>query len=253
MGGQNGGISMHSIYQSEIDHFYAKKARSLFGATANVLLGQAPAEKAGDILRSLDSLNVETEPALRLALYLATNDLQGARSLVDSQLITDRENGYWLVQDLLLTKKEDHQPLGQLDPAEHDLLAQIAANNAAGAPEALAWLDLLGETFQPEIVLPNANRRSSLQRERLTLEESPFLRAYPNPSKGPVYLVYEVPDGAEKAEVQVVDATGKILLTRTLAPRNGILELPKLAPGLNVATLRCDGIRIGVVKLSSVK
>lgn len=46
---------------------------------------------------------------------------------------------------------------------------------------------------------------------------------------------------------------GKLLLTRTLAPQNGILELPRLTPGLNVATLRCDGIRIGVVKLSIVK
>ncbi len=252
--GQNGGVSMHSIYQSEIDHFYAQKSRSLFGATSSVLFGQAPASKASNILESLDSINVETGPVLRLALHLATNDLPSARNLVNGKMTAEPENGYWQVQDLLLRKKESNKVLGKLDPSEMVMLQQIAAANNEGAPEALAWLDMLGEAFEPEIVLPNTKARRSLMRERTpVVEESPFLRAYPNPSNGPVFIVYEVPDGVDQAEVQVVDATGKLLYTRTLAPQNGILELPRLTPGLNVATLRCDGIQIGVVKLSTVK
>ncbi len=82
------------------------------------------------------------------------------------------------------------------------------------------------------------------------LERSPFLQAYPNPSAGPVYVVYEIPEGVERAELQVVDATGKLILTRNMAPQNGILELTGLGSGLCIATLRCDGIRLGVVKVN---
>ena len=85
------------------------------------------------------------------------------------------------------------------------------------------------------------------------LENSPYLRAYPNPSNGPVFVVYEVPEGVEQALLEVVSADGKLIFSQSIAPQNGIAELGKLPIGLNVATLRCDGIRVGVAKLSIVR
>ena len=250
--GQNGGVSMHSIYQSEIDHLYTEKSRSICGATANVLFGQATRINANSILNSLNTIDLKTAASLRMALHLAANNLPLARILVNSNLSAEPDNGYWKVQDLLLQYKETNRPLGQLNATEQTMLLTIAAEEKEGTEEALAWLDLMGVPFRPEIVLPNTSKSRKHVNES-ALDTSPFLRAFPNPSNGPVYLVYEVPDGAEQADVQVVDASGKLVFTRNLAPQSGILEPPQFSTGLHIATLRCDGIRIGAVKLSMVK
>jgi hypothetical protein len=126
-----------------------------------------------------------------------------------------------------------------------------AASEKEGSAEALAWLDLLGDPFVLEIVLPNTTKSLKPHPSNMDLlERSPFLRAYPNPSNGPVFVVYEIPEGVERAELLVVDASGKLITTRNVPPQNGIFELSSLSSGLCIATLRCDGIRIGVVKVS---
>ena len=78
------------------------------------------------------------------------------------------------------------------------------------------------------------------------------LQAYPNPSNGPVYLVYTVPEGVERAELQMMDAMGRLVYSQRVAPQNGIAEVmpDQVANGMHVAILVCDGIRTGTAKLS---
>jgi len=248
------GISMHSIYKSELAHFYGKKAKAITGATTNVLLGQEPSAKAADILAGLDGLNLACEPELRLGLYLATNNLAQARTLVNARRTAEPANGYWMVQDMLVDHRQRTLSLAQLSGGEQTLLESIAAGDKEGAPEARVWLDLLGQPFVPEFVLPNTNKSRHVKADMVTyLENGPYLRAYPNPSNGPVFVVYEVPEGAEQALLEVLGADGRLILSQSIAPQNGIAELGKLPLGLNVATLRCDGWRVGVAKLSVVR
>lgn len=82
-----------------------------------------------------------------------------------------------------------------------------------------------------------------------------LLAAYPNPSTGPVYLVYEVPEGVEQVELHVHDATGRLIHAERVPSRNGILELTKasFSPGMHIASLRFDGILAGTAKLEVVR
>ena len=81
------------------------------------------------------------------------------------------------------------------------------------------------------------------------------MSAYPNPSNGPVYLVYQVPEGVEQAEVVVSDAQGRLVKRERIAPKDGILEiLPKeLAAGVHFAALYFDGIQVGTAKLNLMR
>ena len=248
------GISMHSIYKSELAHFYGTKAKAITGATSKVLLGQEPSAKAADIFVGMDGLNLASESELRLGLHLATNNLAQARALVNTHRSAEPGNGYWKVQDILVDHRERDLSLADLTSGEQTLLESIAASDKEGAPEARVWLDLLGQPFVPEYVLPNTNKSRHVKADMETyLENSPYLRAYPNPSNGPVFVVYEVPEGAEQALLEVLGADGRLILSQSIAPQNGIAELGKLPLGLNVATLRCDGWRVDVAKLSVVR
>jgi hypothetical protein len=136
------------------------------------------------------------------------------------------------------------------------LLESIAAADKEGAPEARVWLDLLGQSFVPEFVLPNTTKSRPTKLDANTfLEISPYLRAYPNPSTGPVYLAYEVREGVDQVELHVHDATGRLMHTERLAARNGILELTSasLAPGMHIASLRFDGILVGTAKVEVLR
>lgn len=247
------GVNMHSIYKSELAHFYGTKAKAITGATSKVLLGHEPAAKAADILAGLDGLNMTSEPELRLGLHLATNNLAQARALVNTHRSAEPGNGYWKVQDMLVDHRERDLSVADLTSGEQILLESIAATDKEGAAEARVWLDLLGQPFVPEFALPNTNKSRHVKANTETyLENSPYLRAYPNPSNGPVFVVYEVPEGVEQALLEVVSADGKLILSQSIAPQNGIAELGKLPLGLNVATLRCDGIRVGIAKVSIV-
>ena len=139
---------------------------------------------------------------------------------------------------------------------EQILLESIAATDKEGAPEARVWLDLLGQPFVPEFVLPNTNKSRHVKADVDTyLENSPYLRAYPNPSNGPVYMVYTVPEGVEHVQILVHDATGRLVHSEGIGAKGGIHELPRtaLALGLHIATLLFDGIQVGTAKVEVVR
>ncbi len=82
-----------------------------------------------------------------------------------------------------------------------------------------------------------------------------MLEIYPNPSNGPVYVVYTIPEGVEKAELSVSDAQGRSILNTNVPPKNGIFELNdrSSSTGMHIVNLTCDGIPIGSAKVNIIR
>jgi len=253
-GGQNGEMSMHTLYQSDIEQFYGRKAELVTHAMGQVLHGMER-DKASTLLAALDSLPTVSGAQRKLALQMAIGELDSARVLVDAMLAIDSANGYWRVQDLHLRLVKENTPLSTVDGADRSMLESIAYDSKdPGRPEALAWLLYLGDSLPDEMELPNTTKRL-LNRHtwsNASAKAPSLLQTYPNPSNGPVYLVYTVPEGVERAELRMMDAMGRLVYSQRVAPQNGIAEImpDQVANGMHVAILVCDGIRTGTAKLS---
>lgn len=140
-----------------------------------------------------------------------------------------------------------------------------------------SWSDVFGATYTGTVVLdeweskvlyrmdelearssdndgPNnvdgSKTRSSNPSES-PLDGRPGLTAYPNPSSGPVHLVYQIPQGVTQAEIRWANVLGRVSGSRNVAPRNGILELQadEVAPGLYLVGLYLDGVPTCHVKV----
>jgi hypothetical protein len=151
--------------------------------------------------------------------------------------------------------KELGQLPTQLSASDQQTLQGIATQDGPGAAQAQAWLRLLDQPTPEVVVLPTKAKRLKPERERYNAVAQPILAAYPNPSKGPVYVTYTVVEGVEQAELQLHDTQGRLTLVKRLAPSNGIVELSKseLPEGVNIASLLFDGIVVGAAKLNSVR
>ena len=105
------------------------------------------------------------------------------------------------------------------------------------------------------MVLPDNAKRAQKTPAPRSVVSGELLTAYPNPTTGPVYLVYKVPEGVEQVELRMLDALGRLVTQERVAPRNGIIEvLPsQLATGMHVAALYCDGIRVGTAKVNVLR
>lgn len=245
------GVSMHTIYQSEIAHFYAAKTTALQAMVRKSLLSGDANDIALTHARLTASKGVSEHQA-HLALYLAEGDLTNARTLVDGRLQGSGDLGYWQVQDLLLALKEQTMGPQNLDGNGVQTLRDIAAAQGQGAVQAQAWLALLGEPTPEVVLLPTQSKRRKPERVRMQAASQPTLAAYPNPTNGPTYLTYEVAEGVQQVELRLHDAQGKLCLAERLAPKNGIAELRlrDLPTGLVVANLYWDGIHVAETKVA---
>ena len=81
------------------------------------------------------------------------------------------------------------------------------------------------------------------------------MSAYPNPSNGPVYLVYTVPEGVENVELNMHDAQGRLVHSSRPQPRNGIVEVlaKDLSSVVHLVSHRYDGIQVATAKVSVSK
>jgi hypothetical protein len=255
--GQNGGISMHSIYKSEIAHFYGQKATALQAMLRKSMTSTDPTARALT-KQALDDYPTTGADAAKLALYYMANDLSPARSLVDAHLLAGGEDkDYWTVQDLLIDQLGASQSPLALDANGVSILQNIATNDGLGAAEAQAWLALLGQPTVEEVILPGSTKQLRRNTAEVASEkqEEPMLSAYPNPSNGPVYMVYHVPEGVERTEILIHDGSGRLIRTENVAAKNGILELEAkaLASGLHIASLYFDGIQVGTAKVEVIR
>ncbi len=76
---------------------------------------------------------------------------------------------------------------------------------------------------------------------------------YPNPSQGETYLTYTLPEGMDVAEVEVFDATGRMIWQQVTGQISGIVRIPiALRAGLYQGVLRSNGSLVGSTKFTVV-
>lgn len=255
--GQGGGPSMHSIRRSEIAMAHARRSVGLNQVVRNSLQS-GDSTTLSDALQALSAYGGGTMERQQLALYHALGDYSSARALVTTKLEENSLNhAYWQVQALVLEKLDDGTPLTDLDGGEQQFLQEIVVVDGPGAAEAAAWLALLGHEFTEMLILPTRTKRNSnpVKEEGGMVNGHPVLAAYPNPSNGPVYITYQVPEGVQQTEVRMHDAHGVLVFAQRIAARNGIVEVPpnNLAAGLHVVSLYYDGIHVGTAKVNMMR
>ena len=252
---QNGGISMHSIYRSEIAHFQSVKSAALQDMVHKVIASQDTLDIQG-ALSTLNTLGLSNKDEYAYSLCLALNALSSARQIVNDKLASQvNDKSYWEVQDLVLGLMESQKDLSDLTTLQLQQLQAIASRDEAGTAVSIAILTAIGEVYQEPLILPNRTKRLLSQQDKQPALSPAQLTAYPNPSNGPVFLVYTVPEGVEKAEITVFDAQGRMINTSIVPPNGGIFEINErsLSTGLHVVNLTCDGISVGSTKVNIVR
>lgn len=247
---------MHSIYESELAHFKAAVAQGVHNAATKVLVGDEPGKK-DQVNATLDQLGTANGSKLKLALYLSDSNLTAARNLVDLRIAVAPADGYWKVQDLWVEQLEQGQDVHSVNAATMSTLQGIANNGAEGAPQAHAWLAMIGSEYEEDTELPKANKRllTDRPRERSASSRPTMLNAYPNPTNGPVYLTYTIVEGVEAAQVELHNAQGQLVRAISLGGASGIAEIQaeQLTPGIHIATLYFDGVAVGSTKVNVVR
>lgn len=158
--------------------------------------------------------------------------------------------------DMLLVHMENGTDPADADAATVAYLESLAATEEPGYADAQAWLALLGQEFTEGLILPGGPKtRGHLMEERLPAPPPSWLQAAPNPSSGPMQLICSLPEGAERGELVVMDAMGRVMETRSVPTQGAILELDMRtwANGTYIANLVIDGIDAANIKLQRMK
>jgi hypothetical protein len=198
----------------------------------------------------LDNTPIVHSHRLQLSLHLTRNDLSAARTLVNGRL-SNAPDGYWEIQDLYLEHLETQMDITDISSNGLDLLIRTAQADTVGSGEAMAWLELLGYPQEYPIIFPEI-RGGTKSRTDETAHSAPrFLKAYPNPSNGPVTLSFTPPDGVEHVEITIHDVTGRLVqrLSPKIADGFVTLHYPAMA-GLYIAKLTFDGIPVEEAKVT---
>lgn len=247
-GAQNGGVSMHSIYRSEIAYWRGRHARALRDLTASAIHSGDP-QALANAFDWHGTHGTSTSPQSMLALSYALGDDARARQVVDAALVTGRQPEYWDVQDLYLTLRENAQGPQDVDVTGQQMLEAIATSGLYGAGHAQVWLSILGQSFPDHVVLPQHNRAPQASSDEF--DTPPLLmQVQPNPSKGPVAVSLQLPEGADGGAIRVLDPLGRQVYQTTFTGSVQIVEIDtrEMANGVYLAEVQVDGIQLGVTK-----
>lgn len=247
-GAQNGGVSMHSIYRSEIAYWRGRHARALRDLTARAIHSGDPHALA-NAFDWHGTHGVGNSAQSMLALSYAMGDNARARQVVDDALISGKQPEYWDVQDLYLTLRENNQGVQDVDASGLAMLDAIATSGLYGSGHAQVWLTILGESFADHVVLPQHNRAPQAASDED--DTAPLLmQVQPNPSNGPVAVSLQLPEGADGGAIRVLDPLGRQVYQTTFTGSVQIVEIDtrEMANGVYLAEVQVDGIQLGVTK-----
>lgn len=248
------GISMLTIYEAEQALWYGRKTAALHNLTAKALHSGDPQAMA-NVLALHTDYAVHTSPISLTALHMAAGDLVAARDVVDDAIMVPTLTDYFKVQDLYLTLLENNQTLMDIDALGISTLESFAAERSLASGAAKAWLTQLGRPLVEDIVLPAPDRSPDAEDRISIVSAAVGVRAYPNPSNGPVYLVVQLPEGTEAGSVRVLDPLGRLVVEKTFTGDVSIVDLDGtgLANGVYAAAAYADGIAIGTTKFEVVE
>lgn len=248
---QDGSISMHTIYQSEMSQLYGRTSRAACDA---VRLAQGDTELIDDAIAIIQATKLHNKQQLLMGLYLAKGDAGAAHAIIDSMHTADPYDGYWQVQGMLADLHEQDLDAADVDANGIAALEQLAADEKAGCAQARAWLSLLGEPFVEPIVLPTLEKRRKPSKPAADAVQWHPLSVFPNPAKGPVSIVYEVPDAVESAQLRVMNALGQLIHQERVSDKGVVqLDLQRPHAGLHIVGLYYDGHLIGTEKVQFIR
>ena len=251
--GQNGGVSMHSIYKGELSALYGRKSRAAADASA-LALGAESQGKIDSALMVLDGSELEDEGVFRAALLHWEGDHTGVRVVIDEQLAAEPTASFWTIQDLAYEQLETNKDLAELDAAVVQQLQTMSQSMGAGAAEAQAWLTVLGEPYDEPVILPDLSKRAKPHAPQRSAFTWAPLSVFPNPSDGLLNIAYEVPPEVQRAEVRVMDALGQLIFSDELSGTGVVrMDVPVHATGLRIVALYFDGHLIGTEKVQMMK
>jgi len=248
---QTGGISMHTIYQSELSQLYGRAARAAYDAAS---LSQGDTELIDDAIAIVDESDLYSKEKLLVGLFQVKGDMTAAYTIIDSMRTALPDDGYWKVQGLLADLQRQSQEPSDVDANGIALLQQVAADEKVGCGEAQAWLMMLGEEYTEPIILPTTEKRLKPESNSNRSFVWHPLAVFPNPSKGPLTVVYEVPDAVADAHIKVMNSLGQLVLQQQVRGQGLVqLDLSRVHTGLLVIGLYYDGHLIGTEKAQIVR
>lgn len=250
---EQNGISMHSIYQSELGYWLGEQSKAVFAYSGSAF-DETPAVTFAEAIALHQQYPVPGSTEELVRLHQANNDLANARALINDQLAAPHTT-WWDVQDLWLAHTEAGLEHGEVDAPLRAQLQTYAGASDIGAGLAKGWLALLGEPFMVNIVLPSEAKSAGEYDAEAPGTVPSLMGVHPNPSRGDAYITYNLPEGMEGAEVVVTDAIGRVVWQRATARNSGIEELPRavLQPGLYHVVLKADGLRLASTKFTSIR
>jgi len=120
---------------------------------------------------------------------------------------------------------------------------------------AYGWREALGIELPEEIILFPEETRKHARGEDRSVPEWPSsiqLEVSPNPSSGPVFVAYQVPEGMDQGQLRVVDLRGRAMYTERLGNGPGalVLQTDAWAPGVYLAELRVADAMVAAAKIT---
>ncbi|MCB0771133.1 MAG: T9SS type A sorting domain-containing protein [Flavobacteriales bacterium] len=256
-GAQTGEVNLLTVLQAEMAQYSQKKAEALYG------LGQEAWLKATETGEALDSLLVWTaryapeHAKLTEAGVLSAKGEFSALEIMaaNEELSSDEPEKFSVLK--LWAQAEQTNGWNQPDQGTVNYLQNLGQQqDVIGSAHASAWMHALGEELAPEvIILPSTAKRAgpptAAVKSRTEIAPMEFLEAYPNPTSGTQWVVYNLPEGGEKAMIRVSDALGREIMLKPVGNKTGILEMNTSAwsSGVYNASLSLDDVVVGKMKL----
>ncbi|MCC6578159.1 MAG: T9SS type A sorting domain-containing protein [Flavobacteriales bacterium] len=248
---QSGDINMQTLMESEMAYWVGRQSQALLAHTS-LAMDSASGVSVADAIALHQHYPVPGSDQQIYLLHLSSGDLANARSAMNAALAADHDS-WWALQDLYLNKLEAGEEAGVLSPAEESALSAMAAGVGQGAIHASAWLAATNnERPVAQVILPSDGTKMFIGGKGASNATMPeFWGVYPNPTKGEVYVTYELPEGAEQGRLELRDVLGKLLLNQSLSGSGGIVDLSqkRLSPGTVVLMLYADDIKVAHTKL----
>jgi Secretion system C-terminal sorting domain len=250
---QNGEANILSLLESAMAYHAGQKAEALQG------LGRESFLDSLDLDGGLDSLKLWHEGLLADNHGLAVGAVLAAKG--DMAALYDLAHSYELAGDdpnLYGLVKRYTAGWAQADEATRTWVSDLSTQRSVmGSAQANAWREALGEASVEEIILLPLEIRAAITvprelRQPVQWADEVVLEAYPNPTKGPVYIIYQTPVENVQFDLRVVDANGREVYRSTTQAGAGIVELSttEWSSGLYVVELSSRLSETARVKLS---
>jgi hypothetical protein len=253
---QSGEVNILTLLESGMAYHAGLKADALHD------LGQLSWLDSLDLPNSVDSLLLfhadlpsDNSGLEQSAVLTATKQYSTLETLAEQSALTSSSPELYQVIKRFAQRQQD---LGW-DEVNGDLVSWLSQlgtqREVEGSAPANAWLHALGSELPDEvIILPeDGAKRMGTPRSSAAVDWANefLLEAFPNPSNGPVFLAYTLPEGSVSGTILIAELSGREVARQNAYQESGILQVPTSgwSAGLYLVTLHADGQQIQV-KLS---